>query len=67
MAKQKHINAYLWSVILIGAGLTLAAAIRMPWSSLGLRFLLLAFITVAISSRFSVRIPRAITSRLAAA
>ena len=62
MAKQKQINAYLWSVILLGGGVTLAAAVRMPWASLGLRFLLLAFITVAISSRFSVRIPRANTN-----
>jgi diguanylate cyclase (GGDEF)-like protein len=62
MAKQKRINAYLWSVILLGGVVTLAAIVRMPWSSLGLRFLLLAFITVAISSRFSVSIPRANTN-----
>jgi diguanylate cyclase (GGDEF)-like protein len=62
MAKQKQINAYLWSVILLGGGVTLAAAARMPWASLGWRFLLLAFITVGISSRFSVRIPRANTN-----
>jgi diguanylate cyclase (GGDEF)-like protein len=59
MATTKQINGYLWSVILVGGGVTLAAAIRMPWGSLGLRFLALAFITVGISSRFSVRIPRA--------
>jgi diguanylate cyclase (GGDEF)-like protein len=62
MAKQKHINAYLWSVILVGAGVTLAALTRVAWGSLGLRFLLLASITVGISSRFSVRIPRANTN-----
>lgn len=62
MATQKQINSYLWSVILLGGGVTLAAAVRMPWASLGLRFLLLALITVAISSRFSVRIPRANTN-----
>lgn len=62
MAKQKQINAYLWSVILLGGAVTLAAAVRMPWASLGLRFLLLAIITVAISSRFSVKIPRGNTN-----
>lgn len=62
MAKQRQINSYLWSIIFLGGGLTLAAAIRMPWPSLGLRFLLLAVITVGISSRFSVRIPRANTN-----
>src|SRR5882724_8449837 len=62
MARQKQINAYLRTVILVGGGVTLAAAVRMPWASLGWRFLLLAFITVGISSRFSVRIPRANTN-----
>jgi diguanylate cyclase (GGDEF)-like protein len=62
MAKQKQINAYLWSVILLGGAVTLAAAVRMAWAGLGLQFLLLAIITVAISSRFSVRIPRGNTN-----
>jgi hypothetical protein len=62
MAKQKQINAYLWSVILIGAVVTIAAAVRMPWATMGLRFMLLAIVTVGVSSRFSVRIPRANTN-----
>ena len=52
----------MWAVILLGGGITLAAALRMPWASLGLRFLLLTIITVVISARFSVRIPRANTN-----
>jgi diguanylate cyclase (GGDEF)-like protein len=62
MAKQTKIKAYLWLIILLGGGLTLAASFRMPWSGLGLRFLLLATFTVVISSRFSVQIPRANTN-----
>lgn len=62
MAKQKQITTYMWAVILLGGGLTIAAAVRMPWATLGLRFLLLAFITIVISARFSVRIPRANTN-----
>lgn len=62
MAKGKKINAYLWTIILLGAGVTIAAAERLSWEKLGFRFLVLAFITVAISSRFSVRIPRANTN-----
>lgn len=62
MANQKKINAYLWSIIILGAGVTIAAAGRLSWEKLGLRFVLLAFITVAISSRFAVRIPRANTN-----
>ena len=52
----------MWSVILLGGGITLAAAVRLPWARLGLKFLLLATITVVISSRVSVRIPRANTN-----
>lgn len=62
MAKQKQITTYMWAVILLGGAVTLAALARMPWTSLGLRFILLAAITVGISSRFSVRIPRANTN-----
>jgi diguanylate cyclase (GGDEF)-like protein len=62
MANQKQINVFLWSVILVGSGVTLAALTRVAWGSLGFRFLLLASITVGISSRFSVRIPRANTN-----
>lgn len=62
MAKQKQISIYMWSVILLGGCLALVAAVRMPWAILGVRFLLLAFITVVISARFSVRIPRANTN-----
>lgn len=52
----------MWSVILLGGGVTIVAGARMPWASMGLRFVLLAFITVGISSRFSVRVPRANTN-----
>jgi diguanylate cyclase (GGDEF)-like protein len=62
MANQKQINSYLWSVILLGGGVTLAAAGRMAWASLGWRLLLLAFISVIISSRVSIKIPRANTN-----
>jgi len=62
MANQKQFNSYLWSVILLGGAVTVAAAAHLAWASVGWRFLILASITVAISSRFSVRIPRANTN-----
>jgi diguanylate cyclase (GGDEF)-like protein len=62
MAKLKQIKVYMWSVILLGGVMIIAAAGRLPWSTLGLRFLVLACITVVISARFSVRIPRANTN-----
>lgn len=62
MVNRKYINAYLWTVILIGGGATLVAALSMPWLSMGVRFVVLACITVFISARFSVKIPRANTN-----
>lgn len=62
MAKERQISAYLWTVIPIGGMVTLAAAARLPWSSLGSRFLLLALIAVGISSRLSFRVPRTKTN-----
>ena len=58
MTKQKHINAYLWSVIIVGGGVTLAAVTHMSWANLGWSFPLLTLVTVFISSRLSIRIPR---------
>lgn len=62
MANQKQINAYLWSVASLGGVITLAMAARLPWSRLDLGFLLVALITVLVSSRLYVRIPRANTN-----
>ncbi len=62
MKKQKHVDIYLRSIIVLGVLVTVAATWYMPWSRLGLRFALLALTTVAISSRFSVTIPRANTN-----
>jgi len=59
MANQKQINAYLWSIASLGGVIALTVFARLPWASLDLRFLLLAAITVLVSSRLAVTIPRA--------
>ncbi len=62
MATQRQINFYLWSVVSLGGVITLAVVARLPWLSLGSGFLLLASITVMVSSRLSVTIPRVNTN-----
>ncbi|HSS22206.1 MAG TPA: EAL domain-containing protein [Pyrinomonadaceae bacterium] len=62
MANQKHINAYLWSIILLGGVITTATLQRLSPASYTTGFLLLAFVTAVISSRFSVTIPRVNTN-----
>jgi signal transduction histidine kinase/CheY-like chemotaxis protein len=48
----------MWSIIALGAATVLVSAVQLPLARLDLRFLLLAFVTITISSRITVRIPR---------
>ncbi|HEX8708238.1 MAG TPA: ATP-binding protein [Pyrinomonadaceae bacterium] len=58
MDRQRLTKPYM--LLIIGVGLTacLYSALTLPTTTLDLRFLLLAFVTITISSRLSVRIPR---------
>ena len=58
MGKQRLIKPFMWLLISTGAAVCLFSALRLPVEQLDLRFLLLAFITICISSRLSVKIPR---------
>jgi signal transduction histidine kinase/ActR/RegA family two-component response regulator len=51
-------HAYMWSVIVIGAVAVVYCDIHLPVQRLDLRFLALAILTIAVSSRLTVRIPR---------
>jgi len=53
---------YRCIVVVCGVAATIYAAISMPLPRLDVRFLLLATITVVVSSRFAVKIPRANTN-----
>jgi signal transduction histidine kinase/ActR/RegA family two-component response regulator len=48
----------MWAVIALGAAVTLCSALRLPVGQLDLRCLLLALITIGISSRLTIKIPR---------
>lgn len=55
-------TAYRWLIIACGLGAMVYAALRMPAPKLDLRFMLLAAVTVLVSSRFAVKIPRVNTN-----
>src|SRR4030095_7498711 len=55
-------TAYRWFIVGAGASAFTYAALRMTVPNFDLRFLLLAAVTLVISSRFAVKIPRANTN-----
>jgi diguanylate cyclase (GGDEF)-like protein len=57
MGKQRY-EPYRWIITGIGALVCLYSALRLPLERIDMRFLLLAFMTVIVSSRISVQIPR---------
>ncbi|MDQ3817233.1 MAG: hypothetical protein M3362_06035, partial [Acidobacteriota bacterium] len=57
MGKQRLIKPFIWLIISAGATVCLFSAFRLPVEQLDIRFLLLAFVTICISSRLSVKIP----------
>ena len=60
--RQKISNAYRVFVVLCGAIAVTFAALRMPLPKLDVRFMLLVVVTMIVSSRFSVTVPRANTN-----
>jgi diguanylate cyclase (GGDEF)-like protein len=52
------IRLYQWAVVAAGALVAALCALYVPLARLDLRFLLLAIVTVGVSSRISVKIPR---------
>jgi diguanylate cyclase (GGDEF)-like protein len=61
MAKQNQLGFYKWAAIQVGVGVTVAGVVSMPWPTVDLRLLLLALITIVLSSRFSRRLPEVAT------
>src|SRR5437764_14907680 len=58
MGKQKYTEPYRWLIVGIGALVCLFSMSRLPVERIDLRFLLLAALTIIVSSRVSVQIPR---------
>ena len=60
--KHSFSTLYRWSSVAAGGAAIVYAGLRMPAPHFDLRFFLLAAVTVVISSRFAVKIPRANTN-----
>jgi diguanylate cyclase (GGDEF)-like protein len=60
--KQTTSNAYRWVVVGCGIAAMTYAAFKMPVPKLDLRIIMLAAVTMLVSSRFAVKIPRASTN-----
>jgi len=58
MSGQRLTKLYIWLVISCGASAVLYSAYHLPAAVLDLRFALLALVTIFITSRISIRIPR---------
>jgi signal transduction histidine kinase/ActR/RegA family two-component response regulator len=58
MDRQSLKKTYMLIVIAAGAAAVIYSAMRLPTARLDLRFVALAILTVAVASRFTVRIPR---------
>lgn len=60
--KQRFINPYKWFVVFIGTLVSGAAVLNLATSQIDLRFVLLSAMTLIISSRLTVQIPRVNTN-----
>src|ERR1044072_1290795 len=58
MARQRYTRPYMWAVLAAGAAFCVYSVSHLPLERLDLRFLILAVITISISSRLTVQIPR---------
>ncbi|HWS53380.1 MAG TPA: ATP-binding protein [Pyrinomonadaceae bacterium] len=58
MNRQKLFRPFAWCVICAGALVAAHAALNFPAASVDLRFLLLTAVTIGITSRISIAIPR---------
>jgi diguanylate cyclase (GGDEF)-like protein len=60
--KQRVATTYQWLTIVVGALLFAFEVVRLPIAKIDLRFLLIAALTLGVSSRVAVKIPRFNTS-----
>jgi signal transduction histidine kinase/ActR/RegA family two-component response regulator len=58
MNRQRFTRPYMWTILAAGAAVSLYSLYQLPLARLDLRFLVLAVITISISSRLTVQIPR---------
>jgi signal transduction histidine kinase/ActR/RegA family two-component response regulator len=58
MSKQRFVRPYMWAFIAAGAAVCVHSVVNLPVARLDLRFALLAAVTLVVSSRFCIPIPR---------
>lgn len=61
-ARQRYSKPYRWFIVAVGAILIAFSGYRLPHSKIDLRFLLITVVTVLVSSRVAIKIPRVNTN-----
>src|SRR4029079_5749049 len=62
MGKQRFINRYMWLVVVAGTAIFFHSLCTLPFARLDFRFCLLFLLTVVISSRIAIKVPRVNTT-----
>ena len=62
MGKQRFINRYMWLVVVAGMAAVVYSLCTLPFAKLDFRFSLLFLLTVLISSRIAIKVPRVNTT-----
>lgn len=62
MGKQRFINRYMWLVVVAGVAIFFHSLCTLPFARLDFRFCLLFLLTVVISSRVAIKVPRVNTT-----
>ncbi len=62
MGKQRFIHHYMWLVVAAGVAVFLYSLCTLPYAKLDFRFCLLFLLTVLISSRIAIKVPRVNTT-----
>jgi len=62
MGKQRFITRYMWLVVFAGTGAFVYSLCNLPYPKLDFRFCLLFLLTVVISSRIAIKVPRVNTT-----
>lgn len=62
IGKQRFIQRYMWLVIAFGCAAVAYSIFNLPYKQLDFRFLLLFLLTVGISSRIAIKVPRVNTT-----
>src|SRR5215213_12008151 len=62
MGKQRFITRYMWLVVFAGTGAFVYSLCNLPYPKLDFRFCLLFLLTIVISSRVAIKVPRANTT-----